>query len=213
MTAITLPARERAQLTCAGVRVVRGGRTVLSLKSGDKLTIIGPNGAGKSTLLSVLAGRLAPATGQVRRARKARVRLLGQESPEATNQRARDVYDTHLARLVTAGVLKESETVRLTALGLLTSRDANKSVAELSMGQQRRLDLACALAARPHVLLLDEPTNHLSIALVDELTDALRATGAAIVVATHDRQMQRDLAQWPHVALSPSPAELTRAAR
>ncbi|MBG0854379.1 ABC-F family ATP-binding cassette domain-containing protein [Streptomyces spinoverrucosus] len=185
--------------------------TTLSLKSGDKLTVTGPNGAGKSTLLAVLAGRLDPATGEVRRARKARVRLLGQESPEGTNRRARDVYNTHIASLVTAGVLKESETVGLTALGLLTWRDANKAVAELSMGQQRRLDLACALAARPHVLLLDEPTNHLSIALVDELTDALRATGAAVVVATHDRQMQRDLRHWPQVALSP--AELTRIAR
>ncbi|MCZ2860855.1 ATP-binding cassette domain-containing protein [Blastococcus sp. VKM Ac-2987] len=65
------------------------------------------------------------------------------------------------------------------------------------MGQQRRLDLAMVLAARPHVLLLDEPTNHLSIALGDELTDALAATDAAVVVATHDRQMQQDLAPWP----------------
>jgi macrolide transport system ATP-binding/permease protein len=44
------------------------------------------------------------------------------------------------------------------------------------------------------VLLLDEPTNHLSITLVDELTEALHATGAAVVVATHDRRLQRDLA-------------------
>jgi macrolide transport system ATP-binding/permease protein len=69
------------------------------------------------------------------------------------------------------------------------------------MGQQRRLDLALALAGRPHVLLLDEPTNHLSIALVDELTEALDGTGAAVVIVTHDRQLRRDLAAWPHIAL------------
>ncbi|MFG2347747.1 ATP-binding cassette domain-containing protein [Streptomyces phaeochromogenes] len=83
-----------------------------------------------------------------------------------------------------------------------TTGDANKAVAELSMGQQRRLDLALALAARPHILLLDEPTNHLSIALVDELTEALHTTGAAIVLATHDRQMQRDIHTWAQLSLT-----------
>ena len=47
----------------------------------------------------------------------------------------------------------------------------------------RRLELALRLAERPHVLLLDEPTNHLSPSLVDELTEALDATAAAVVVA------------------------------
>ncbi|WP_409474332.1 ATP-binding cassette domain-containing protein [Streptomyces sp. HC307] len=172
------------------------------MTSGDRLAVTGPNGAGRSTLLSVLAGRLAPTTGRVHRPRNIRLHLLGQESPHATHRRARDLYDAHTAHLVTAGVLEEGEVVGLTALGLLTSRDAGKAVTELSMGQQRRLDLALALAARPHVLLLDEPTDHLSIALVDELTDALHATDAAVVVATHDRQMQRDIRNWPHLALS-----------
>lgn len=51
------------------------------------------------------------------------------------------------------------------------------------------------------MLLFDEPTNHLSAALVDELTAALRETAAAVVVATHDRQLLADLARWPHLRL------------
>jgi macrolide transport system ATP-binding/permease protein len=108
-----------------------------------------------------------------------------------------------MGRLVSAGVLREGEAVPLTALGLLPSREAGKPLRDLSMGQQRRLDLALALASRPHVLLLDEPTNHLSIALVDELTEGLGATGAAVVLATHDRQLQRDVASWERLTLDP----------
>ncbi|WP_334661590.1 ATP-binding cassette domain-containing protein [Streptomyces bottropensis] len=174
--------------------------------SGDRLAVTGPNGAGKSTLLSVLAGQVAPSTGLVHRARTVRLHLLGQESPHTTRRRARDLYEAHTARLVSAGLLKEDEVVGLGALGLLASGDADKPVADLSTGQQRRLDLALALATRPHALLLDEPTNHLSIALVDELTDALHATDAAVVVATHDRQLRRDIRTWPRLTLSPQGA-------
>ena len=84
--------------------------------------------------------------------------------------------------------LAEADRVSLGKLGVLGSRDASRPVAELSIGQQRRLDLAILLASRPHVVLLDEPTNHLSITLVDELTEALQTTPAAVVIATHDRQ-------------------------
>ena len=44
--------------------------------------------------------------------------------------------------------------------------------------------------------------DSLSAALVDELTDAIRETRAAVVVATHDRQMLRDLTDWPRLELS-----------
>lgn len=204
-----LPARAGVTLVRAEDVTVDGrlpGPVALVLDSGDRLVISGANGAGKSTLLGVLSGIVAPSTGLFHRARKARIHLLRQESRWPLRRRAREVYETHLAELVTAGMLDESERVALSALGLLTAHEANKPIGELSMGQQRRLDLACALAARPHALLLDEPTNHLSSTLVDELTEALRVTEAAVVVATHDRQLRRDLRDWPRLELGATSA-------
>ncbi|SEH03366.1 macrolide transport system ATP-binding/permease protein [Nonomuraea solani] len=173
-------------------------RSVL-LRSGDRLVVTGPNGSGKSTLLGVLAGTLTPGSGSVRRKRGARIGLLPQESPPPPGRRVMEVYDAAIARLVTAGALAEADRVGLGQLGLLPSSATRRPVSELSTGQRRRLDLAVMLAARPHVVLLDEPTNHLSMTLVEELTEALGATGAAVVLAGHDRQLLRDTAAWPRL--------------
>jgi macrolide transport system ATP-binding/permease protein len=95
----------------------------------------------------------------------------------------------------------------LSSLGLLDRTARSTPVERLSQGQQRRLHLALCLASRPDLLVLDEPTNHLSATLVDEMTDALRTTEAAVMVVTHDRQMLRDLVgeagdgAWPVLAL------------
>ena len=173
----------------------------VSLAHRERLVVTGPNGAGKSTLLNVLSGDLLPDTGAVRRPESTRLGFLRQESELPPDRRASDVFSTHIASLISAGELSDSEAVGLSQLGLLRPRETGKKIGDLSMGQRRRLDLALILAQRPHVLLLDEPTNHLSIALVDELTDALGATQAAVIVSTHDRQLLRDTADWPHLSL------------
>ncbi|GAA2414345.1 ABC-F family ATP-binding cassette domain-containing protein [Actinomadura vinacea] len=175
-------------------------RSVL-VRSGDRLVVTGPNGAGKSSLLSLLAGTLSPDTGTVQHKQGVRVGVLWQESPPASHRRAFEVYDAAVDRLISAGELNEADRPSLSGLGLLPSDAARRPVTELSIGQQRRLDLAILLAGRPHVVLLDEPTNHLSIALVDELTTALDATPAAVVIATHDRQLLNDTAAWPRLRL------------
>ena len=177
-----------------------------TLSHRGRLVVTGPNGAGKSTLLVVAAGALEPDTGTVRRPAGTRLGFLRQESALPANRRAADAFADHLDALSVAGTLRAGDGVGLSQLGLLRPRDAGKRIGELSMGQQRRLDLALVLAGRPHVLLLDEPTNHLSIALVDELTDALGATQAAVVVSSHDRQLLRDVAGWPRLELAPTPA-------
>lgn len=173
----------------------------LLLRSGDRLAVTGPNGSGKSSLLAVLAGTLRPSSGSVRYGAKVRVGLLAQESPAPPRQRAFEMYEAAVGELVTSGLLAEADTVPLASLGLLSPADTGRPVGELSYGQQRRLDLAIVLACRPHLVLLDEPTNHLSMALVDELTEAFGATAAAVVVATHDRQLLRDVASWPRLCL------------
>ncbi|MFI6240051.1 ATP-binding cassette domain-containing protein [Micromonospora sp. NPDC050795] len=187
-------------------------RVDLSLDGGDRLLVTGPNGAGKSTLLAVLAGALEPSVGYTWTARGARVARLTQETAgQALDLTADEVYAGQVGRLVSAGVLPAAEAVSLGSLGLLDSAATRTPVGRMSQGQQRRLDLALVLAGRPTVILLDEPTNHLSSTLADELTAAIRATSAAVVVATHDRQLLRDLADWPLLRVGEPTTPGTRA--
>ncbi|WP_218107678.1 ABC-F family ATP-binding cassette domain-containing protein [Micromonospora peucetia] len=192
------------QLRAHGVAVDGrlAGPVDLTLDGGDRLLVTGSNGAGKSTLLAVLAGSLQPTDGHVWTAKEARVALITQETAEHDpGLTARDVYARQAGRLVGRWALRDGDAVPLGALGLLDSDAVSTPVGRMSQGQQRRLDLALALAGRPGLILLDEPTNHLSSALVDELTNAIRGTSAAVVVATHDRQLLRDLADWPRLEI------------
>ncbi|HIW30142.1 MAG TPA: ATP-binding cassette domain-containing protein [Candidatus Luteococcus avicola] len=171
----------------------------VDVNGGDRLVITGPNGAGKSTLLTVLARRLAPTTGDVRVNPKARIALLSQEVPDWDPSRpAHEAYEAYLAKLG-----RRSQAPALGSLGLLEASATGTPVGRLSQGQQRRLHLAMCLAQDPDLLLLDEPTNHLSSSLVDDITTELLQAACAVIVATHDRQMLHDLADWPHLNLDP----------
>ncbi len=200
-----LPTRTGAALLSVD-NVSVAGRLATSvsftLSHRGRLVVTGPNGAGKSTLLRVVSGELVQDTGTIQRPGSTRIGFLHQESALPLDRRASEVYAAHIGALVSAGVLLQSEVVSLSQLGLLRPRETGKRVGELSMGQQRRLDLALVLSKRPHLLLLDEPTNHLSFTLVDELTIALGATQAAVVLSSHDRQLLRDVASWPQLQLT-----------
>jgi macrolide transport system ATP-binding/permease protein len=181
-------------LEAAGVavrgRVAQPSDSPIRLAARGRLLLRGANGAGKSTLLSVLASQLAPDTGTLTVAPGAQVALLAQEDDWNPNRTPADV-------------LGAWDLDQIRATGLLADSDLGRPFGELSVGQRRRVTLACVLLSRPSVLLLDEPTNHLSVTLVDELCDALLGTPAAVVLVTHDRTLCRMVHDWPTVTLSP----------
>ncbi|MEU7159921.1 ribosomal protection-like ABC-F family protein [Streptomyces chrestomyceticus] len=156
----------------------------LTVRPGDRLLVTGPNGAGKTTLLRVLAGDLRPDTGTVRR--PARTGYLAQELSTAVLPRQ------PLLAAFAAGLPgpPEEHASGLLALGLFREEDLTVPVAALSVGQRRRLELARLVTRPADLLVLDEPTNHVSLALVEELEEALPAYRGAVVVVSHDRRFR-----------------------
>jgi macrolide transport system ATP-binding/permease protein len=165
----------------------------LDVPFGGRLLVTGPNGSGKSTLLHALGHRLRPASGQARWQPGVTVALLEQDvvfpDPERT---PRSLYAGLNGTVAHAPALTE--------LGLVAQRDLDRPVGELSVGQRRRLALAMLVGYGPQVLLLDEPTNHLSLALAEELEQALGTAPGAVVVASHDRWLRRNWA-WDELRL------------
>lgn len=149
-----------------------------------RLLLTGANGSGKSTLLKALAGRVEH-EGEVLRGEGATVGYLAQDTVFEDPGQSAAAWYAH------AVGFERAESTPLSSLGLLSDRDTGRALGELSVGQQRRVALAALVADPPRVLLLDEPSNHLSLALVEELEEALESFAGAVVIATHDRWLRR----------------------
>lgn len=164
---------------------------LIELPTRGRLLLVGPNGAGKSTLLALIAtaSQTAP---------DVRVGVLWQEPRHLANpgESGFDLATRVVLAEHAAGRVDPEALIPVASTGLLSEDDLARPVDELSVGQRRRLDLALVLMTAPHVLLLDEPTNHLAVDLVDDLSRWMRTTNAAVVVATHDRMMLDDFADW-----------------
>ncbi|MFE0319581.1 ribosomal protection-like ABC-F family protein [Streptomyces albogriseolus] len=171
-------------LEATGVTVTgRLAPTDVTVKAGERLLITGPNGTGKSTLLTVLAGRLAPDTGQV--TRRGRIGHLPQEpAPGRPGETVLQAF----ARGLPGHPDEHTET--LLALGLFTADRLTTRVTDLSTGQRQRLSLARLLSRPSDVLLLDEPTNHLSPSLIEDVEQALADYPGTILLVSHDRRLR-----------------------
>lgn len=160
----------------------------LSADSGELVAIIGPNGAGKTTLLSILAGVSKPNAGEVKVPRGE----VGWVPQQAALYRRLTVEENLLlfARLEKHDDPRASAEEMLELTGLEERRGA--VVADLSGGNQQRINIAIGLLSRPSVLLLDEPSVGLDPrqrARLWEFVSALAAEGGTTVIfSTHDIQ-------------------------
>ena len=162
------------------------------VQQGEIFGLLGPNGAGKTSTLESLEGLRAPDGGTLR---------VAGIDPTREPRKLRNLIGVQLQSAGLPESITPDEAIKffcayhsvaprfdlLERLGLNEKRKAQ--FYELSAGQQRRLALALAVAHNPSVLFLDEPTAGLDVASRVELHGLMRelqATGATIILATHD---------------------------
>jgi len=156
---------------------------------GDALALIGPNGAGKSTLLSILAGALDPSDGSVAAASVNHPGLKVGWVPQKPAHYQRLSPRENLELFAQLEGVSEAKEVADRYIGLLDLPDDGRLTAELSAGNQQRLNVAVALLAGPDVLLLDEPTASLDPRqrrLLWQVAAHVRERQGAVVFATQN---------------------------
>jgi branched-chain amino acid transport system ATP-binding protein len=188
----------------------------LALRPGTIHGVIGPNGAGKTTLFNVLSGFLRPSSGSIRfqgtdvtgapayrvsRLGIARtfqnIRLFG-EMPVIDNVKVglhRDVRRSLLGSLLSTPGFRATEqeltdrSIELLRLfGIEQHRD--RLARHLPYGDQRRLEIARAVATKPKLLLLDEPNAGMNPVETQELLRLIRRIrdehGITVILVAHD---------------------------
>ncbi|MDK2821179.1 MAG: energy-coupling factor transport system ATP-binding protein [Clostridia bacterium] len=187
----------------------------LTVSAGEFIAIVGAGGSGKSTLAQVLAGLLAPISGQVSlngNVVKTRNKFKGHSPWEKVGivfQQpehqlfAETVYEDVAFGLKNMGYngaeVKTRVKKALEAVGLDEKEIGYKSPFALSGGQQRRVAIAGILAMEPEVLILDEPTAGLDPVGREQIMELIRnyqkQQGAAIVLISHDMAEVATMAQ------------------
>jgi ATP-binding cassette subfamily F protein 3 len=166
-----------------GRPVLRG--LTLRIDNDERIALLGANGNGKSTLVKLLAGRLAPMSGQMTHAQKLQVGYFAQHQLDELNDN--DSAYAHLRRMM-AGATEAGLRARAAAIGFPESL-ADTPAGELSGGEKARLMLGLATLRGPHLVILDEPTNHLDIDTRAALITAINAYPGAVILVSHDRHL------------------------
>jgi branched-chain amino acid transport system ATP-binding protein len=170
-----------------------------SVRAGELVGLIGPNGAGKSTLYNVIAGAIAPSSGQVvfkgrpvagwkpyQAARAGVARTFQIPKPYRHLSVLENVALSALLHERTVAAARDSASTVLAEVGLADYLDA--PVGNLTVGLLKRLEVARAIALRPSLVLFDEIMAGLTPSEVKGMTSlvaALPARGITVIWVEH----------------------------
>jgi len=208
---------ERVTMSFGGLKAV--SEFDLEVRPGELVGLIGPNGAGKTTVFNLITGVYRPTAGVIRFAGKPiqglkphqiaragitrtfqNIRLFSSRSCRdnvciAAHLHARaglfDAVVRNRAFERDEAAIQRLASERLEVLGLSAVADSISS--ELPYGQQRRLEIARALAGAPRLLLLDEPAAGLNPQETDDLMHLIESIrerfGVTILLIEHDMRV------------------------
>ncbi|MFG1410737.1 branched-chain amino acid ABC transporter ATP-binding protein/permease [Xanthobacter sp. VTT E-85241] len=213
-------------LSIEGARKEFGGLAAVQdvgfeVNAQEIVALIGPNGAGKSTMFNLITGVLLPTSGSIclhgARIDRKPARTIASKGVARTFQHVKLLADRPVIENVMLGAHRsascgfvrnalhldrgEEATLRaraeraLAETGLLAERD--RPAGQLSLGQQRIVEIARALVLEPSILLLDEPAAGLRFAEKQRLADllrTLRARGVSVLLVEHDMEFVMNLA-------------------
>jgi ABC-type lipoprotein export system ATPase subunit len=209
MDDILVRAEDVVRVYGTGSRAIRAvSEATFTIEAGQRIALVGPSGSGKSTLLLLIAGLDMPTSGTLTWPAFGDLRDLRPGPITFAFQGPSLLPPLNVAENVALPLLLDgrsqteaADAVRV-ALDLFELGDiAQKLPEEISGGQAQRAGLARAIAGEPRLVLADEPTGQLDHETAGRamvaLLDAADASGAAVVVATHDPAVAKRMdARW-----------------
>lgn len=176
-----------------------------TLDKGQSIALVGPNGAGKTTIFSQIMGEHRQTSGSIRFKGEEITNLSTAQRIERgvsrTYQVPRPFAEMSVVENIRVGLMSNSirdmifhapDTEREIELALsvgFSAADLERTPAELSMGDLRKLEMARTMATNPSLMLLDEVFAGLTygeIAQISELIQKMRADGMTFLIVSHD---------------------------